>query len=268
MPARGWQCVFGEAPECWVQAFDDVIRREGNTIHYQFNISARIGNTYGQGYWDYPWFVDLSVDNKNPSHNRMIKGNTAWHRVIRGQEYYMHLYSGHYSGSVEVPNGAGTIRLYIFFHDSVGHTGAAEYWIPIPRASAPYNLKTSESDIDTTTAKINLSCMNTSSEYSKIIKWELDYGETLNYGSKLSVDTNEEKTTFSLTGLKSATRYYYKARVLTDIGLFSEITGSFMTQDIIYAQKVLEGEQPIRVRAVIITPDGKTKRIEGIKVIK
>ena len=50
MSARGWQCVFGDTPECWVKAFDDSIIREGNIIHYQLNEAARVGNGHGQGY--------------------------------------------------------------------------------------------------------------------------------------------------------------------------------------------------------------------------
>lgn len=267
MAARGWQCVFGDVPECWVQAFDDVIRREGNTVYYQFNVAARTGNTYGQGYWDYPWMVDLSVDNKNLSTNRLIKPYTGWRRIIRGQEHWMHLHSGYYTGSVQVHSLATTIRLYIFFHDTMGHTGAAEYWIPIPRASAPYNLAIGESKIKTTSAQITASCMNTS-EYSKVVKWELDYGESPSYGKNLHIDTKDSKATFDLSGLKTGTRYYYRARVTTDIGLSSEITGSFMTEDVTYAQRVLEGKPVTKVRAVAIYPDGSTKRIEGIKVIK
>lgn len=268
MAARGWQCVFGEAPECWVQAFDDVIRRESNTIHYQFNVVARTGNTYGQGYWDYPWFVDLTVNNQNLSANRLIKPNTAWRRVIRGQEHWMHLYSGFYTGSVGINSLDSAIRLHIFFHDTMGHIGAADYWIPIPRVSPPYNLSTSQANIKTTSAQINVSCINDSNQYSKITRWDLDYGESPVYGKNLHVDTKETKATFDLSGLKSGTRYYYKAKVTTDIGLSSEITGSFITEDVTYAQRVVEGKPVTKIRAIAIYPDGTNKRIEGIKIIK
>ena len=41
-----------------------------------------------------------------------------------------------------------------------------------------------------------------------------------------------------------------------------------MTEDVTYAQRVVEGKPVTKVRAVAIYPDGSTKRIEGIKVIK
>lgn len=267
MSARGWQCVFGDTPECWVQAFDDSIIREGNIIHYQFNVAARVGNGHGQGYWDYPWFVDLSVNNQNLSANRLIKPNTAWHRVIRGQEHYMHLYSGYYTGSITVGSLDTSIRLYIFFHDTMGHTGAAEYWIPIPRASAPYNVNVGNVEVKTTSALIPVSCLN-DSRYSKVNRWRIDYGESTNFDRNISVDTNNLDTTFQVNDLKSGTRYYYRITVYTDIGLSSQIEGSFMTPDIIYAKRVAQNEKTVPVRGVVIYPDGKIKRIEGIKVVK
>ena len=41
-----------------------------------------------------------------------------------------------------------------------------------------------------------------------------------------------------------------------------------MTPDIIYAERVAQNEKTVPVRGVVIYPDGKIKRIEGIKVVK
>ncbi len=58
----------------------------------------------------------------------------------------------------------------------MGHTGAAEYWIPMPRASA-HNV-----NVGNVSRKLHLlipvSCMN-DSRYSKVNRWRIDYGESI-----------------------------------------------------------------------------------------
>ncbi len=119
---------------CWVQAFDDstIVREQ----HYSLSVQCR--RSGGKTDMDRrilglpPW---TSRPQCNVSANRLIKPNTAWHRVI--QEHYLHLYSGYYTSFYRC-------RKLNYFYQAIyilprhnGTWSAAEYWIPI---LAPYNV--------------------------------------------------------------------------------------------------------------------------------
>lgn len=261
--------INGSNPECWVQLFDDHIRRENNTIHFTLNLAARVGTRFNYAYWDYEWKTRIVVNGQADSGYRRIKPVTAVKRNLRNQEHYMSTHSGHFHGSVNVDKNATTIHVQVYFRDSAGNTGGpVNYWVPIPQASAPFGLGSRSLNVEAETATVNAWC-NHAGHYGRVTYWELHYGTSSNYGQHIGVNVNNAWAHhFNLTNLKPGVRYYYRARVHTQLGFVSEVKGSFITEDQLIGKRVIQNVAAKGVYAIVIYPDGRRAKVKEIKLVK
>ena len=266
MARRGFQLIDANTPPVYCDVSDDSIWREGNTVYFDFNV---ILMTMHQAAFDsYPWEIDLAVNGTKNVNNVSMKGASG-HRVIQGWEFYMHqAANGKYKSSIEVNPQDRSIYITVHFR-RVGHNegGTVGWYIPIPVATPPRDLSHTIHDIDTYSAKLTASVTG-AGDYAKMSKFQLEYGETSNYGKNLEIAGEGLTQEFTIPDLEPCTIYYYRISAHNTAGYNVTQQGWFQTdysKDIKLVQPDGSVNNP---KVVIIRPDGRIQTVKYIKVIK
>lgn len=265
MARRGYQLVDGNIPAVYCDMADDSIVREGNTIHFSFNVVLK---TPTLGAWDtYPWQVDLAVNGGNNWNNVQLKGNTG-RNVIQNIEYYAHATSGRYSGSLNV--GTFDSHIYVTAHfRRVGkhEAGTVGWHIPIPTTSGPHGLNNRVYDIESDTAKLSASVAG-AGNYNSITKFQLEYGETRTYNKNLENHGPSWEQTFTIPDLQPGTIYYYRISAHSSLGYIASQEGWFQTEPSKDVRLIKTNGEVKIPKIVIIRPDGRIQQVRHIKVVK
>lgn len=257
----GWQRMHNSIPYIQGLAWNDGVSRSGNTVSYSVNLCMKVERP--GGYWDYDWFVDMQIGS-NVSNNRKVKGNTSWHQIIGGREYYQSSFNGNFTGSVGVSGKATVIQLRAQFHDSHGNRGPNVYWnIPIPTASSMSNIQHSVTNINTESATIN-AAINNAGNYSSITSWKLEYGIN-SYGENTKTSSqNVLNKIWNLTNLTPDKTYKYRITVNSSSGYQKQATGVFKTLEEDIGYRLADGATDNLI-GWIIPPDGRKLKIKEIR---
>lgn len=261
----GWQRIYHGDPFVRATIWVDELWRVGNRVHFTLNASLAVEKV--NGFWDFPWFVDIQLGN-NVWDGRMIKGSTAWRQVIGGREFYLHERNGHFRGYVDVSGQEQHLVVRLYFRDQKGNTGVNCYYaMNIPRATNPSPMSMEVLDLGTSTATLKGSIAYRG-EYSTIKKWRLQYKTNDKDEVQLDFDNEDVLTkTWQIQNLKPATRYMYRISALTSSGYWTYRDAVLITKPAYIGSKV-DSEETKKLSAYIIYPDGNVKRVTKIREVK
>lgn len=268
MAATYWQRMTADAPEVWGCPYLDWVQRDNyNWVNYVFNLATRVSYNIARGYWDWDWYVDLDVNGTNIRNGLHIKGNTSWHRIIRGRIFWLTDFNGKYKGGLRVNRGTSHLSFRATFHDSAGHWGWATYWkVGIPTATAPSSVKLSAKNITNESATLTGS-ITSKGKYSTINKWRLEYGIKAYNEHTLDISNRDVNSmTWHIDNLESDTTYQYHITVWSTNGWVSWSAGRFKTEDD-NVVRIIEPDETYNGRIYIIESDGTVKKVKEIKAI-
>ena len=261
--ALGWQRMYDSTPYISGMAWNDGVSRNGNTVSYSVNFCLKLESP--TAYWDYVWYVDMQIGN-HVSDGRKVKGSTASRQIIGGREYYQSNFNGNFTGSVAVGGKDSSIRLRVYFHDSIGNHGQSKYWdIPIPKATSMDNIIYSVSDITTNSAKIS-SRVTKTGDYSTITSWKLEYGVNNYNEHTINRTGNNLSQVWNLSNLTPNTAYKYRLTVNNSAGYSKTSSGSFRTLEEDIGVKVMTGGNKNLI-GYVITGDGRKRKIKEIRTV-
>lgn len=211
--------------------------RNGNTITYTINFALKLDNC---SFWDYIWWIDTEVG-PNQAYNKLVKPSTAWRQNIVGKMWYMSSYSGHLNGSITVNSTDTRVPIRLRYHDSNNNwTGWFTWYMEIPRATAPSNLRSSTSSITEYSATVTGNVDSFGAYSDSIQNWAIEYHPLSNPSDVgfLTYSGNVLSRGFNLTGLKPYERYSYTIAVANNLGFEVRTSGSFQTLEEKFCYKV------------------------------